>query len=76
MPSDSNPTRFGRVLVLTMTALLRNQDPTIVFYYTKNFSNSHVTQFLEDFNKFMVDERYQSPRRGERLAMNVGTVRD
>jgi hypothetical protein len=70
MPSNSNPSRFGRVFVLTMTALLRNHDPTIVFYYTQNFPNSHGTRFLGDFNKFMIDERLDSASPSSRLNAN------
>jgi len=45
MASDGYQSRFGGVLILTMAALLGNQNLAVILDYTKNFTNCHDSPF-------------------------------
>jgi hypothetical protein len=49
------------MFVLTMAALLGNQNPAVILNYTKNFTNSHDSPFLWAVNMLTADERPRSP---------------
>ena len=57
MPRNGHPSRLSRMFVLTMAALLSNQNPPIVLNYTQNFPNSHVSTFLWGSDVIEADER-------------------
>ena len=46
MPCNSHPSQFSRMLVLTMAALLSNQNPPIVLDNTQNLPNRHDSPFV------------------------------
>jgi hypothetical protein len=50
MASNAHPSRFGGMFVLAMAALPSNHDPTVVFDYTQNFTNSHDSPFFRSPN--------------------------
>ena len=55
MPGNGHTTGLSGVFILPMAALLGNHDPTVIFNYTQNFSNSHYSSFLGLFSGILVD---------------------
>ena len=76
MPGNGHPTSLSGMFVLPMAAFLSNHDPTVVFDYTQNFSNSHYSACLRLFGGILVEigqmnSNLSQPKRRDRLPVEL-----